>query len=167
MKYLIQKNYNEYVRNGRNPFSMKSVIICSYNFASKKKDEISAVGFDIAVIDEAHKLRNVYKKNSILSHNIRDAFENTKKLLLTATPFQNSLMELYGLSTVIDENIFGDSRSFRAEYVNEENYSDLQLRLSPYYKRTLRRDVSEYINYTKRLSLTQEFMLCSMVLIRT
>lgn len=55
-------------------------------------------------------------------------------------------------------NIFGDSRSFRAEYVNEENYSDLQLRLSPYYKRTLRKDVSEYINYTKRLSLTQEFM---------
>ena len=155
---LDTKNYNEYVRNGSNPFSMKSIIICSYNFASKKKDEISDVGFDIAVIDEAHKLRNVYKKNSVLSHNIKDAFENTKKLLLTATPFQNSLMELYGLSTVIDENIFGDSRSFRAEYVNEENYSDLQLRLSPYYKRTLRKDVSEYINYTKRLSLTQEFM---------
>lgn len=155
---LDTKNFNEYVRNGRNPFAMKSVLICSYNFASKKKDEIAAIGFDIAVIDEAHKLRNVYKKNSILSHNIKDAFENTKKLLLTATPFQNSLMELYGLSTVIDENIFGDSRSFRAEYVNEENYSDLQLRLSPYYKRTLRKDVMEYINYTKRLSLTQEFM---------
>ncbi len=155
---LDTKNYNEYVRNGRNPFAMKSVIICSYNFASKKKDEIAAIGFDVAVIDEAHKLRNVYKKNSILSHNIKDAFENTKKLLLTATPFQNSLMELYGLSIVIDENIFGDSRSFRAEYVNEENYSDLQLRLSPYYKRTLRKDVMEYINYTKRLSLTQEFM---------
>lgn len=155
---LDTKNYNEYVRNGRNPFAMKSVIICSYNFASKKKDEIAAIGFEVAVIDEAHKLRNVYKKNSILSHNIKDAFENTKKLLLTATPFQNSLMELYGLSTVIDENIFGDSRSFRAEYVNEENYSDLQLRLSPYYKRTLRKDVMEYINYTKRLSLTQEFM---------
>lgn len=155
---LDTKNYNEYVRNCRNPFSIKSVIICSYNFASKNKDQIAAVGFDIAVIDEAHKLRNVYKKNSILSHNIKDAFGNTKKLLLTATPFQNSLMELYGLSTIIDENIFGDSRSFRAEYVNEENYSDLQLRLSPYYKRTLRKDVMEYINYTKRLSLTQEFM---------
>ena len=67
-------------------------------------------------------------------------------------------MELYGLSTIIDDNIFGDSRSFRAEYINEENYADLQSRLSPYYKRTLRKDVSEYINYTRRLSLTQEFM---------
>lgn len=154
---LDTKNYNEYVRIGRDPFSLKSVIICSYNFASKKKDEIAATGFDIAVLDEAHKLRNVYKKNSVLSHNIKDAFENTKKLLLTATPFQNTLMELYGLSTVIDENIFGDSRSFRAEYVNEENYSDLQQRLSPYYKRTLRKDVTEYINYTKRLAVTQYF----------
>lgn len=155
---LDTKNYNEYVRNGKDPFSPDSVIICSYNFASNKKCEISAADLDIAVLDEAHKLRNVYKKNSVLSHNIKDAFENTNKLLLTATPFQNSLMELYGLSTIIDEKIFGDSRSFRAEYVNEENYSDLQLRLSPYYKRTLRKDVMEYINYTRRLSLTQEFI---------
>lgn len=155
---LDTKNYNDYIRNGRNPLVIESIIICSYNFASKIKDEILAAGFDIAVLDEAHKLRNVYKKNSILAHNIKDAFENTKKLLLTATPFQNSLMELYGLSTIIDDNIFGDSRTFRAEYVNEENYTDLQARLSPYYKRTLRKDVSEYINYTRRLSLTQEFI---------
>jgi len=151
------KNYNEYVNNGLAPFSNKNILICSYNFASKRKDEISALGYDLAVIDEAHKLRNVYKKNNKLAQNIKEAFDNTKKLLLTATPFQNSLMELYGLSTVIDDNIFGDSRSFRAEYVNEENYSDLQFRLNPYYKRTLRKDVMEYINYTKRLSLTQEF----------
>lgn len=151
------KNYNEYIRRGYLPFSSRKVIICSYNFASKKKEDISATGFDLAVLDEAHKLRNVYKKNSKLPHNIRDAFSDTKKILLTATPFQNSLMELYGLSTVIDDNIFGDSRSFRAEYVNEENYTDLQLRLSPYYKRTLRKDVTEYIKYTKRLSITQEF----------
>ncbi len=151
------KNYNDYIRNGSAPFSNKYISICSYNLASKRKDEIFALGYDLAIIDEAHKLRNVYKKNSKLAHNIKDAFANTKKLLLTATPFQNSLMELYGLSTVIDENIFGDNRSFRAEYVNEENYSDLQFRLNPYYKRTLRKDVMEYINYTKRLSLTQEF----------
>ena len=154
---LDTKNYNAYLRNGISPLNNKRIVICSYNFASKMKDSFLSFGFDLAVLDEAHKLRNVYKKNSKMPHNIRDAFIKTKKLLLTATPFQNSLMELYGLSTIIDENIFGDSRSFRAIYVNEENYSDLQLRLSPYYKRTLRKDVTEYINYTKRLSLTQEF----------
>ena len=154
---LDTKNYNDYVRNGRNPFGNKKVVICSYNFAARKKDEIRLFGFDLAIIDEAHKLRNVYKKNSMTAHAVRDAVDNVKKLLLTATPFQNSLMELYGLTTVIDENIFGDAKSFRSEYVNEGNYTDLQMRLSPYYKRTLRRDVTEYISYTKRLPLTQQF----------
>lgn len=154
---LDTKNYNEYVRNGRNPFGNKKVLICSYNFAARKKDEIRLFGFDLAIIDEAHKLRNVYKKNSMTAHAVRDAIDNVKKLLLTATPFQNSLMELYGLTTVIDDNIFGDAKSFRSEYINEGNYIDLQMRLSPYYKRTLRRDVIEYISYTKRLPLTQQF----------
>ena len=66
-------------------------------------------------------------------------------------------MELYGLTSIIDENIFGDSRSFRSEYVTEGNITDLRMRLAPYYKRTLRKDVTEYINYTKRLPLTQKF----------
>ncbi len=154
---LDTKNYNDYVRNGRNPFGNKKVVICSYNFVARKKDAIRLFGFDLAIIDEAHKLRNVYKKNSMTAHAVRDALDNVKKLLLTATPFQNSLMELYGLTAVIDENIFGDAKSFRSEYVNEANYTDLQMRLSPYYKRTLRKDVTEYISYTKRLPLTQQF----------
>jgi ERCC4-related helicase len=154
---LDTKNYNEYIRMGRNPFGNKKVVICSYNFASRKKDEICLFGFDLAIIDEAHKLRNVYKKNSVTAHAVREALRNVKKLLLTATPFQNSLMELYGLTFIIDENIFGDAKSFRAKYVYEENYSELQTRLAPYYKRTLRKEVTEYINYTKRLPLTQKF----------
>jgi len=154
---LDTKNYNEYIRNGRNPFNNRKVVICSYNFAARRKDEIRLFGFDLAIIDEAHKLRNVYKKNSLTAHAVRDALDSVKKLLLTATPFQNSLMELYGLTSVIDENIFGDAKSFRAEYVNEGHYSELQIRLAPYYKRTLRKDVVEYISYTKRLPLTQKF----------
>lgn len=154
---LDTKNYNEYLRNGLPPFSKKKVVICSYNFAARKKDEIRLSGFDLAVIDEAHKMRNVYKKNAKTAIAVRDALTNVRKLLLTATPFQNSLMELYGLTSVIDDNIFGDSKSFRAEYVNEGNISDLRRRIAPYYKRTLRRDVTEYINYTHRLPLTQKF----------
>jgi SNF2 family DNA or RNA helicase len=129
---LDSKNYNEYVRRGVNPFANKRVIICSYNFASQKKDEIKLHGFDLAIIDEAHKLRNVYKKNAKTAQNVKDALADVKKLLLTATPFQNSLMELYGLTSVIDENIFGDARPFRAEYVYDENIGDLQTRMLPY-----------------------------------
>ena len=114
-------------------------------------------GFDISIIDEAHKLRNVYRQSSKTSHAVRDALTTTKKLLLTATPFQNSLLELYGLTSIIDDHIFGSEKSFRSEYGSGENNADLRARLSTMYKRTLRRDVKEYINYTNRLPLTQKF----------
>ena len=94
---LDSKIYRDYKKNGKNPLSNNKILVCLYNFASKIKNDIKSHGFDLAVLDEAHKLRNVYKKGSKLSHNIKEAFNNTKKLLLTAIPFQNSLMELYGL----------------------------------------------------------------------
>ncbi|MBQ9044645.1 MAG: DEAD/DEAH box helicase family protein [Oscillospiraceae bacterium] len=154
---LDARNYRDYERRGLDPLDQKKVVICSYNFAARKKDEIKRHGFDFAIIDEAHKLRNVYKKKAKTAQAIKEALSDVKKLLLTATPFQNSLMELFGLTSVVDDNIFGDARSFRAEYVYDENLSDLRQRLLPYYKRTLRRDVREYINYTNRLPITQQF----------
>ena len=154
---LDAKNYREYERRGLDPFLQKKVVILSYNFAARKAQEIKRLGFDFAIIDEAHKLRNVYKKNAKTAQAIKDALEDVKKLLLTATPFQNSLMELFGLTSVLDDNIFGDARSFRAAYVYDENLTDLQQRIQPYYIRTLRKDVKEYINYTNRLPITQQF----------
>lgn len=154
---LDTKNYNQLRRDGKNPFAQKKIIICSYNFAARNKTEIILRQFDLAVIDEAHKLRNVYRKSNKIANAIKDALADTKKLLLTATPFQNSLMELFGLTSVIDDNIFGSDKSFRAYYGSGENNEDLRLRLFPLYKRTLRKDVKEYINYTNRLPLTQEF----------
>ena len=70
---LDSKNYNEYLRRGVNPFDNRRVIICSYNFVSQKKDEIKLHGFDLAIIDEAHKLRNVYKKNAKTAQAVKEA----------------------------------------------------------------------------------------------
>ena len=154
---LDTKNYNQIIRDGHQPFIQKKVLICSYQFAAKHAAEIIAASLDLAVLDEAHKLRNVYKKGSKTAHVLADALRDVKKLLLTATPFQNSLMELYGLTSLIDEDIFGDTATFRANYTREGSLSELKQALSLFYKRTLRRDVTEYINYTKRLPMTQEF----------
>lgn len=154
---LDSKNYNAYIQDGRNPFSNKKVIICSYNFASKHKGEILQHGFDLAVVDEAHKLRNVYRKSAKTADDVRDALHGVKKLLLTATPFQNSLLELYGLTSIIDNHIFGSEKTFRKEYGGNENLEELRARVQPIFKRTLRKDVREYINYTNRHPLTQQF----------
>lgn len=154
---LDTKNHNAYLREGRNPLSAKRVIICSYNFCAKHKGDIVTNGFDLAVIDEAHKMRNVYRKSARTAADVRDALHGVKKLLLTATPFQNSLMELYGLTSVIDDRFFGSEKSFRNEYGKGENLKQLSERIRPLFTRTLRKDVKEYINYTRRLPLTQKF----------
>lgn len=79
-------------------------------------------------------------------------------MLLTATPLQNSLVELYGLSTIIDDHIFGDLPSFRSQFVNAGgDMGDLRNRLRTFSVRTLRRQVVEYIRYTERRLITRPF----------
>src|SRR5258708_16402993 len=93
--------------------------ITSYEFAALKADEIHAGQWDLVVFDEAHRLRNVYRKDGATrAKALRDATRSFFKILLTATPLQNSLMELYGLVSVLDEHHFGDQDSFRNQYVN-------------------------------------------------
>jgi ERCC4-related helicase len=136
----------------------KTVIIMSYQFAARLEAELRAVPWDVVVIDEAHKLRNAHRPSNRTGQALRRALEGRKKLLLTATPLQNSLMELYGLSTLIDEHLFGDEKAFRKQYVNNpDGLEDLRGRLAGFTQRTLRKDVLEYIQYTERKALTQPF----------
>ena len=140
------------------PFRASGVIITSMNFASKMRAEVRSVPWDLVVIDEAHKLRNAYRPSNKMGQNIKWAVEDRKKLLLTATPLQNSLLELYGLSTVLDDMIFGDVGSFRAQYGSVgSDLKALQERLKVFCKRTLRQHVLEYIQYTERHPITIKF----------
>lgn len=140
------------------PFSSDRVVVTSLNFASVMRAEIRSVPFDLVVIDEAHKLRNAYRPNNKMGQNIKWAVEERRKLLLTATPLQNSLLELFGLATVLDGMIFGDVNSFRAQFAtNAADPKALRDRLQPFCQRTLRRQVVEYIQYTERRPLTFKF----------
>ena len=136
----------------------KAVVIMSYQFAAKLEAELRAVPWDVVVIDEAHKLRNAHRASNRTGQALKRALQGRKKLLLTATPLQNSLMELYGLSTLIDEHLFGDETAFRKQFMNSgTGLDELRERLASFAKRTLRRDVLEYIKYTERKALTQPF----------
>lgn len=155
---LDAKTYSMVQRGGRLPFNEKAIIVVSMNYAVAKRDDLKGVSWDLVVIDEAHKLRNAYRQSNKVGQGIRWATENCRKLLLTATPLQNSLLELYGLSTLIDDNLFGDLNSFRSQYVSAgSNMNDLRQRLSYFCKRTLRNQVTEYIRYTERRPITQPF----------
>ncbi len=136
----------------------KAVVIMSCQFAAKLEAELRAVPWDVVVIDEAHKLRNAHRASNRTGQALKRALQGRKKLLLTATPLQNSLMELYGLSTLIDEHLFGDETAFRKQFINSgTGLDELRERLASFAKRTLRRDVLEYIKYTERKALTQPF----------
>lgn len=176
---LEAKSFNQFVKDGNlNPLNQENaIIICSYHFAKSKSPYIKQTPFDLVVIDEAHRLRNVYKTSNKIAREIKDAVQEYPKLLLTATPLQNSLLELYGLTSIIDDHIFGDLNSFKANYAKvsrekdslyegelglvepkEDMFVDLRNRLKPICIRTLRRQVLEYINYRDRKPITQDYI---------
>ncbi|MGD9578650.1 MAG: SNF2-related protein [Syntrophorhabdus sp.] len=159
---LESSNFNKAVKAGeRNPFDCDEIVICSFQFARNKGSFVQAINWDLVIVDEAHRLRNVYKTTNKIARELKRITGHTPKLLLTATPLQNSLMELFGLVSFVDEHAFGDMKSFRSQYakiINENQFDELKQRLRPICQRTLRRQVLEYIRYTERRAYTQEFI---------
>jgi ERCC4-related helicase len=159
---LETRNYNQLIKLGHfSPFEIEdAVVICSYQFARNKNSDIASVPWDLVVIDEAHRLRNVYKPSNVIANTLKNALGHCHKLLLTATPLQNSLLELFGLVSFIDEHTFGDVDSFREQFANvnsSQTFDTLRTRLAPICHRTLRRQVTAYVNFTKRFPLVEEF----------
>ncbi|MCQ2402521.1 MAG: SNF2-related protein [Lentisphaeria bacterium] len=156
---LDAKAYNQEKRSGHvKPFDTKDVVITSYHFASKMAEEIKSIQWSLVVIDEAHKLRNSYRQSSKIGQRLRWALNDRRKILLTATPLQNSLSELYGIATLIDEEMFSDLPTFRSLYANAGgDMEGLRKRLATFCRRTLRKNVTEYIRYTERRLLTMRF----------
>lgn len=137
------------------------VLICSYDFVLRHEAALSRQ-WDLIVADEAHRLRNFWngdraKMPSAVARVVQNA---SKAVLLTATPLQNRLEELYGLVSVFDPTYFHSLDAFRERYVkNRESFGDddLAARVADISKRTLRRDADKYIRFTKRSPLTVEF----------
>lgn len=160
---LEAKSYNAIRKQERlTPFQVTSgPVICSYQFAKAKAADIKAIDWDLVVLDEAHRLRNVYKTSNVIAKTLKEALAHVhSKVLLTATPLQNSLLELYGLVSMIDDRVFGDIDSFRAQFTSqprEQAFTALRARLAGVCKRTLRRQVQQYVPYTARRAIVEEF----------
>jgi hypothetical protein len=144
-----------------NPFDTGGIVICSHPFAAMRAAELERVPWDVAIIDEAHRLRNAYRRDHRTGQALRKALRRCPKLLLTATPLQNDLMELLGLAAFIDDALLGNEEAFRLQYasgeLDEDKAADLKARLAPVVVRTLRRQVKEYVKYTARRSIVEDF----------
>lgn len=161
-KVLESKSYNDAIKRGKtNPFDdNNNIVICSYHFARNKSDWVQLTSWDLVVIDEAHYLRNVYRAKNRIANTLKNALADKKKVLLTATPLQNTILELYGLVSFIDENVFGDLKSFKSQFTRSGTieFEDLKDRIAPICNRTLRRHVQEYVPYTNRIPITEQFV---------
>ena len=145
--------YKSYVKNE------SAVVIVSYNFASRRKSEFAKVPWSFCVFDEAHRLRNVYKNGSKMASNLYELTKGIPKLMLTATPMQNSLFDLYGLIQFIDKRIFYSKAVFSDRYIKNEQYEDLRHQVNTVLQRTLRKEVSDYIQFPERKEMTVDFEL--------
>jgi len=143
------------------PGSLPSeVLICSYEFALRHETSLLK-SWDLVVADEAHRLRNYWTGKTKAAEAVAHIAQGSHKtVLLTATPLQNKLEELYGLVSIFDPSYFYSLDAFRERYVKNRDIGgddDLVERVATVSKRTLRRDADKYIHFTKRLPLTVEF----------
>jgi len=108
--------------------------------------ELMAIKWEILVVDEAHRLKN---HSSKLAVNLRDdRFDFGSTLLLTGTPIQNNMKELWTLMNIINPEEFGDCDDFLEKYENmktKESVDSLHESIQPYMLRRLKEDVEKKV----------------------
>ena len=162
------------------------VFLTSRDFAGSEKGSSllrSVERFDLCVIDEAHEIfagihkrfdrYGYYKedsKDAQMAHRVRQVFANVPKLLLTATPIQNSLVELWGLTQWIEPTgtLLGNLATFREVFCDGDDRSlvvdqahELRRRISRICQRTLRRQAQEFLEkpFVDRRALLLEYRM--------
>ena len=139
--------------------------------------------FDLAVIDEAHEIfaalhkrygrDGIYDEASdeaLMAHRVRGFLRSTPVLLLTATPMQNSLVELWGLVQYVEPTgtLLGDIATFRKVFCSEDDRTlvpgqehELKRRLAMVQQRTLRRQAQEFLDrpFTQRRCRLYEYAM--------
>lgn len=127
--------------------------LMTYDDAVANADSLAA--FNVVVFDEAHCLRNYETQRAVT---LKSATASAFKILLTATPMQNSIMDLYGLIHFIDETVLPDPDEFyRRYYRKPENYHELSDLVSKFCFRTTRAQVEHYTKIPRRIPITVEY----------
>ena len=108
--------------------------------------ELTAIDWEVLVVDEAHRLKN---HSSKLANNLRDVdsdFEST--LLLTGTPIQNNMQEMWTLLNIVDPDSFDDVDEFLDRYgdiKSKDRVDELHETIRPYILRRLKEDVEKMV----------------------
>ena len=92
-------------------------MITTYDFAADNEDAAKVVSWDLAVFEEANALTGVYQEGNKQAKALKRIAGESFKLLLTGTPIEKNIMDLYGLIWFIDETLLPGEREFLARYL--------------------------------------------------
>ena len=141
-----------------NAFIQDAIIITTYDFAADNEEAAKVVNWDLTVFEEANALSPVYQEDNKQAKALKRIAGDSFKLLLTGTPIEKNIMDLYGLIWFIDETLLPGEKEFLARYLRRpENYPELSEQVSRYCFRTLRSQAKHYAKVTERVLLTAEY----------
>lgn len=130
------------------------VCITSYEMILREKSHLKKFAWEYIVIDEAHRIKN---EESSLAQIIR-VFNSRNRLLITGTPLQNNLHELWALLNFLLPDVFGDSSAFDQWFNDQDADSDtvvsqLHRVLRPFLLRRVKADVEKSLLPKKEVNL--------------
>jgi len=130
------------------------VCITSYEMILREKSHLKKFAWEYIIIDEAHRIKN---EESSLAQIIR-LFSSRNRLLITGTPLQNNLHELWALLNFLLPDVFGDSEAFDSWFSNQEADQDTVVQqlhrvLRPFLLRRVKSDVEKSLLPKKEINL--------------
>mmetsp|Transcript_21971 Transcript_21971/g.52054 ORF Transcript_21971/g.52054 Transcript_21971/m.52054 type:complete len:1148 (-) Transcript_21971:417-3860(-) len=131
------------------------VLVTSYEGMLKQRSKLAKIQWRYLIIDEAHRIKN---ENSSLSKAVR-MVDVDHRLLITGTPLQNNLRELWALLNFLMPEVFGDAEQFDAWFsLSDEGAKDnvikkLHTVLRPFMLRRVKKDVATELPPKKETKL--------------
>lgn len=159
-KVLINRDEidKQIVTESTNAFEQDAVILTTYDFLVDYQIAAKKIGWDITVFDEANLLSSVCDEKGKEAKILKEIAEPSYKILLTGTPIEKNIMDLYGLMYFIDETVLPDAETYMRRYLRRpENYPELAERVSKYCFRTLRSQAKRYAKLPERILVTLEY----------
>lgn len=142
-----------------NAFLQDTIVISTYDFAADNESAVKDIHWDLTVFEEANALSSVYREDNKQAKILKRIADGSFKLLLTGTPIEKNIMDLYGLIWFIDETVLPDEQEFLSRYLRKpENYPELAERVRKYCFRTLRSQAKDYAKVPERILITNEYM---------
>ena len=155
--YITISNAEQFQSAG-NTFDQDAVILTTFDFAAQNSEEVGKIIWDLTVFEEASLLASVHKEDNKQARILKKTAEGSFKVLLTGTPIEKNILDLYGLMYFIDETILPSEQEYMSRYFRKpENYPELAQLVSKYCFRTLRSQAKQYAKIPERIVITCEF----------